>query len=119
MNAIEQAKIHAEELSFLNDALGETLVQLWTAKIKTWENDRSAPNPYYAPTRTGPSETEVRKRLMLIEEQEQAKRGSEEPVRFTRTSFLLLGLDLEREQYVSLLFIKPHADIPRDRKYVH
>lgn len=56
---------------------------------------------------------------MLIEEQEQAKRGSEEPVRFTRTSFLLLGLDLEREQYVSLLFIKPHADIPRDRKYVH
>lgn len=31
----------------MSDALPASLVQSWTTKIVTWENDRSAPNPYY------------------------------------------------------------------------
>lgn len=33
----------------LNEGLGETLVQLWTERIRTWENNRAAQNPYYLP----------------------------------------------------------------------
>ena len=98
MNAVEQAKIHFEELLFLNEGLDQNLVLSWTAKITTWENDRSAPNPYYVPTRAGTSENEVRQRLMFAEEEEQARSGLEGPDRWTQTKFLLHGLDLEREQ---------------------
>jgi len=50
LNAVEQSKFHKDELSLINDSLPEDLVQLWTAKITTWENDRTTPNPYYLPT---------------------------------------------------------------------
>ena len=49
LNAVQKAMVHAEELSFINDGLPTTLVQLWMAKITTWEDDRNAPNPYYIP----------------------------------------------------------------------
>ena len=107
LNAVGQAKFHAEELLFLNKGLPDTLVQSWTVKITTWENDRNAPNPYYKPTTAGASETEVRQHLTLAEEQDQVQLGSEGPDRCTRTKFLLFRLDLERKQYVSLLFTKP------------
>lgn len=44
------------------------------------------------------SETEVRQRLTLEEEQEQAQLESGGPDHYTRTKFLLYGLDLERTQ---------------------
>jgi hypothetical protein len=44
------------------------------------------------------SETEVRQRLTLEEEQEQVLLGSEGPDHCTRTKFLLFGLDLEHKQ---------------------
>lgn len=50
------------------------------------------------------SETQVRQRLMLEEEQEQVRLGSEAPDHCTRTKFLLFALDLEQKQYVSLFF---------------
>jgi len=50
LNAVKQAQFHKEELSLMNSSLPEDLVQLWAAKITTWENDRTAPNPYYMPT---------------------------------------------------------------------
>ena len=53
LNAVEQAKFHKEELTFINNGLPPTLIQLWTMKITTWENDRSAPNPYYIPVMSG------------------------------------------------------------------
>ena len=107
LNTVDQAKFHAEELLFLNEGLPNALVQLWTVKITTWENDRDAPNPYYKPTTAGASETEVRQRLTLAEEQDQVQLRSEGPDHCTQTKFLLFGLDLEHKQYVSLLFTKP------------
>ena len=53
---------------------------------------------YSNPLITEASETEVRQRLALEEEQEQAQLASEDPDRWTRTKFLLFGLDLERTQ---------------------
>ena len=44
---VEKAKLHAEVMSTINDGLPAALVELWTAKVVGWENDRSAPNPYY------------------------------------------------------------------------
>ena len=44
LNAVEQAKFHAEELLLIDDGLPMSLVQAWTEKIKTWESDRSAMN---------------------------------------------------------------------------
>ena len=41
-----------EEMSFINSGLPATLVELWMAKITTWENDRSTPNPYYIPAKS-------------------------------------------------------------------
>ena len=49
LNVVQQAKFHEEELSLINEALPITLVREWTAKVRTWESDRSAPNPYYIP----------------------------------------------------------------------
>lgn len=49
LNAVEKADLHAEVISLINAGLPRDLVDLWTAKIITWENDRSAPNPYYTP----------------------------------------------------------------------
>ena len=57
----------------------------------------------------GISETEVRQRLTLEEEQEQAQLESEGPDHCTPTKFLLFGLDLEHKQYVSLLFVEPRG----------
>lgn len=33
----------------INEALPPPVVELWMTKITTWENDRSAENPYYTP----------------------------------------------------------------------
>ena len=44
---------------------------------------------------TDASETEVRQRLALEEEEEQARLGSQGPDNSTCTKFLLFGLDLE------------------------
>ena len=67
----------------------------------------------------GVSETEVRQRLALKEEQEQAQLGSEGPDHCISTKFLLFGLDLERKQYVSLFSLNSTADILRDGNYVY
>ena len=47
LNTAEQAKFHMEELLLINNGLPVDLVRSWTMKITTWENNRSAPNPYY------------------------------------------------------------------------
>ena len=49
VKAVEQVKLHEDELKLVNDSLPTALQCSWTAMIKTWENDRSAPNPYYTP----------------------------------------------------------------------
>lgn len=49
LNAVEQAEAHAQELLLINKALPQTLIESWTTVITTWENDRTAPNPYYIP----------------------------------------------------------------------
>jgi len=49
LNAVQQAKLHEEELGLINEDLPIALVALWKAMITTWENDRSSPNPYYTP----------------------------------------------------------------------
>ena len=118
MNAVEQATFHEEELGLISENMPIALVHEWTAMITAWENDRNSPNPYYMPTKsmwicildrllltfaTEASETQVRQRLTLEEEEEQARLGTSGPDRFTRTKFLLYGLDLEHEQFV--LFI--------------
>ena len=51
-NAIEQAKLHKEELALISEDLPIALVHLWTAMITTWENDRDSPNPYYMPEKS-------------------------------------------------------------------
>ena len=51
----------------------------------------------------------MRQSLTLAEEEEQVQLGSEGPDHYTSTKFLLFGLDLERKQYVSLLFIVSHC----------
>ena len=53
LNTVQKAKVHREELSLINAGLPVTLVESWTSKITTWEKDRSAPNPYYAPATSG------------------------------------------------------------------
>ena len=58
---------------------------------------------YSNPSTKEISEAEVRQRLMLEEEVEQAQLGLQDYDRsdqFTSTKFLLFGLDLERNQYV-------------------
>ena len=49
VKAVEQVKLHEDKLRLVNDGLPTMLERSWTAMIKTWENDRSAPNPYYTP----------------------------------------------------------------------
>lgn len=50
------------------------------------------------------SETDVRQRLTLEEEEEQTRLGASGPDRCTRTRFLLYGLDIEHGQYVLFIF---------------
>lgn len=49
LNAVKQAQLHEEELRLINEELPVELVRSWEEIITTWENDRSAPNPYYTP----------------------------------------------------------------------
>ena len=42
----------------------------------------------------------MRQRLTLEEEEEQVRLGTSGPDRWTRTKFLLYGLDIEHSQYV-------------------
>lgn len=49
VKAVEQAKLHEDELKLVNGSLPTVLQCSWMAMIKTWENDRSAPNLYYTP----------------------------------------------------------------------
>ena len=52
LNAVEQAKLHEEELALISEDLPIALVHSWTAMITTWENDRNSPNPYYMPMKS-------------------------------------------------------------------
>lgn len=49
LNAVKQAEVHREELRLINEELPAALLHSWEAMVKLWENDRSAPNPYYTP----------------------------------------------------------------------
>ena len=49
LNAVKQAKLHEEDLVLVNEDLPIALVLSWEAKITTWENNRTSPNPYYTP----------------------------------------------------------------------
>jgi hypothetical protein len=50
LDAVEQAKLHEEDMELMTNGLPEELAHSWEAVVTTWENDRSSPNPYYAPT---------------------------------------------------------------------
>lgn len=52
LNAVNQLKLHEEELNLVTDDLPLMLVHSWKAMIATWENDRSSPNPYYSPVKS-------------------------------------------------------------------
>jgi len=52
LNAVEQAKLHEEELLLISEDLPIALVRSWTAMITTWENNRNSPNPYYMPEKS-------------------------------------------------------------------
>lgn len=52
LNAVNQAKLHEEELNLVNDDLPLVLIHLWKVMIVTWEKDRSSPNPYYSPVKS-------------------------------------------------------------------
>ena len=87
-------------------------------KIEAWELDRDHPNPYFNPSSgklgyqrdllftnhiSGPSELDIRKRLTAEEEKEQlASTAAESWVdsadNYTKTKYLLFGLDLEEQQ---------------------
>ena len=47
--AVENAKVHEDQMSLINAGLEKTLVESWTKRITTWESDRTAENPYYLP----------------------------------------------------------------------
>ena len=49
LNAVAQAKVHEDELAFLNRTLPDDVRDTWTTMIKEWERDRTKPNPYYTP----------------------------------------------------------------------
>ena len=83
--------------------------------IKEWESDRAKSNPYYTPSEgkvyvevmtssdvlvhsAGPSETDVRKRLALEEEEELKQSKEPLPEGCTRVKYLHTGLDLEESQ---------------------
>lgn len=83
----------------MDEGLPPNLIQLWTVRITTWENDWRTPEV---------PETEVRQHLVLEEEQEQVQLGSEGPDHCTCVKFLLFGLDFEHRQYVSLFFVELH-----------
>ena len=72
--------------------------------------------PYSNLSTTEVSEAEVRQRLMLEEEAEEAQhglRGSKHSDRFTCTKFLVFGLNLERNQYVSFAPFSPQLTFGR------
>ena len=49
LNAVAQAKVHEDELAFLNRTLPDDVRDTWTTMIKEWERDRTKLNPYYTP----------------------------------------------------------------------
>ena len=115
VKSVEQFKSHEDELRLVNDGLPTSLEHSWTAMIKTWENDRSAPNPYYTPVTSTQVYISIvvsltfgcrslrnrdRQCLTLEEEEEQMRLGKIGPEHYTRTKFLLYGLDVEHSQYV-------------------
>jgi hypothetical protein len=90
-------------------------VDSWTTRIRSWEHDRTQPNPYFNPSSgtsnnpfaavtltpipPGPSEMEIRRRLTLEEERDNVASATVDPDdNFTETKYLLFGLDLEERQ---------------------
>ena len=83
-------------------------------RIISWEGNRSLPNPYFNQSSgtpsilciaatpnsvlPGPSELEIRRRLTLEEEGEVASTATDSSDKFTKTQYLLYGLDLEEQQ---------------------
>jgi hypothetical protein len=124
LNAVKQAKLHEKEQRLINAGLPATLLHSWTAMITIWENNRSAPNPYYTHSTSMQiyfsyrvsltlfieiSETEVRQRLTLEEEEEQVKLETSGSDHWTRTKFLLFGLDIEHTQCVFFIPCYPNG----------
>ena len=126
MNALAQSAIHADEFAALCIDISEGTLQLWEAKILSWERDRDQPNPYFNPASgrfngpcievtsfsrypPGPSESEIRKRLALEEEKEEVASAAPNPGDdFTETKYLIYGLDLEERQLVILGGVHAH-----------
>ena len=116
-NALVQSAVHIEEFAALCTDIPQETLDSWTARILAWELDRDQPNPYFNlssgkpgssqivapldPVPPGPSESEIRKRLTLEEEQDELASASINiSDDATETKYLLLGLDLEPIQCV-------------------
>ena len=119
-NALTQSATHADEFSALCIGILDDTLASWTAAILSWEGDRDQPNPYFNPSSgmsnylytswlllilvlPGPSELEIRRRLTLEEEKDDAASTTiDSSDEFTETKYLLYGLDLEGQQCVFL-----------------
>ena len=113
-NALEQSVVHSDEFLALSADIPSDILDLWTTRITSWESNRKMPNPYYNPSsgiscqfsllvpaehHAGPSESEIRQRLTLEQEEDElASTAVDLDDTFTMTKYLLYGLDLEEQQ---------------------
>lgn len=47
--ALAQSTTHSDEFSALSVDIPKDMLDSWTARIRSWENDRNQPNPYFNP----------------------------------------------------------------------
>ncbi|KAF9782642.1 hypothetical protein BJ322DRAFT_1022239 [Thelephora terrestris] len=112
-NALVQSATHEDEFTALCTGISSETLGLWTTGITEWELDRTKPNPYFRPS-SGLSESQIRRRLSLEEENEEltsAAMGSEDD--FTETKYLLYGLDLkDHRRKLQAALSSSTSDIP-------